>query len=167
MCNYLISNKEELKDLIYFFGILISVSISFFSLIITIKNRRNQHRESLYKEQINFASKLSAEFYNIHYDLIRVNKGNESNIQMATTKIENIFELIFSNSYLISNELIIKTTETVELIRNYLKSVTNENKLGDTKIFECYLNGYRELTSLLRSELGVEKLNNENKKLIK
>ena len=110
MCNYLISNKEELKDLIYFFGILISVSISFFSLIITIKNRRNQLRESLYKEQINFASKLSNEFYNIHYDLIRVNKGNESNIQMATTKIENIFELIFSNSYLISNELIIDST---------------------------------------------------------
>ena len=108
MCNYLISNKEELKDLIYFFGILISVSISFFSLIITIKNRRNQLRESLYKEQINFASKLSAEFYNIHYDLIRVSKGNESNIQMATTKIENIFDLIFSNSHLISNELMIK-----------------------------------------------------------
>ncbi len=79
----------------------------------------------------------------------------------------NSFLFFLFRTLLISNELIIKTTETVELIRNYLKSVTNENKLGDTKIFECYLNGYRELTSLLRSELGVEKLNNENKKLIK
>jgi hypothetical protein len=61
----------------------------------------------------------------------------------------------------------IKTTEIVELIRDYLKSVTNENKLGETKKFESYLSGYRELISLLRSELGVEKLNNENKKLIK
>ena len=38
---------------------------------------------------------------------------------------------------------------------------------GETKKFESYLSGYRELISLLRSELGVEKLNNENKKLIK
>lgn len=166
MCKYLISNNEELKNLFYFFGILTSALISFLSLLITLKNRRNQLRESLYKEQINFASKLSNEFYNIHYDLIRVSKGNESNIQMATTKIENIFDLIFSNSHLISNELMIKTTEIVELIRDYLKSVTNENKLGETKKFESYLSGYRELISLLRSELGVEKLNNENKKLI-
>ena len=96
MCKYLISNNEELKNLFYFFGILTSALISFLSLLITLKNRRNQLRESLYKEQINFASKLSNEFYNIHYDLIRVNKGNESNIQMATTKIENIFDLIFN-----------------------------------------------------------------------
>ena len=73
--------SENLKDMFYTFGILTTFILSSVNVYISFKNRKNSLRESLYKEQLSFISKLNSEFYNLHSDLSKLEKSQ--NLQFS------------------------------------------------------------------------------------
>ena len=97
---------DNFKDWFYMFGIFSTCIMSFITIIITLKNRRNTLREILYKEQIAFSSTLITELYELHSILTKLYHGDQ-NIELLTimNQVETIFGIIFSNSHIGSNNL--------------------------------------------------------------
>ena len=92
MINHIEIETENLKDTFYLFGIFSTFIVSIVTLFIAFKNRKNSLRENLYKEQLNFVSKLTSEFYYLHSELTKINNGKEMNQDEIKVKIENILK---------------------------------------------------------------------------
>jgi hypothetical protein len=158
---------ENLKDTFYLFGIFSTFIISVVTVIIAIKNRKNSLRENLFKEQLNFVAKLTAEFYNLHSDLTKISKGKEKNHVETDNKIENIFGVMFSNTHLGCDNILIKASETLNSVNDYLKSVEEKKSETTNEKFKTYFKNYKELTNIMRNEMGIHSLSKENEKLFK
>jgi hypothetical protein len=137
------------------------------AIIITIKNRKNQLRENLYKEQLNFIGELTTEFYHLHADLTKKKNDIEiSNVEISA-KIENVFGVMFSNTHIASDKILIKATSTLNCVNEFLKNIEEKNTEMMRENFEAYFKNYRELTNIMRNEMGVHSLSKENEKLLK
>ena len=156
---------ENLKDTFYLFGIFSTFIISVVTIIIAIKNRKNPLRENLYKEQLNFIGKLTTEFYHLHFDMTRINNGAEINRIETSAKIENVYAVIFSNTHIGSDIILIKASATLSCVNKLLKSLEEKKSEMVKKDFEAYFKHYTELTNIMRNEMGVQSLSKENEKL--
>ena len=128
MINHIEIETENLKDTFYLFGIFSTFIVSIVTLFIAFKNRKNSLRENLYKEQLNFVSKLTSEFYYLHSELTKINNGKEMNQDEIKVKIENIFCVMFSNTHLGCDNVLNKTSTTLYSVYDFLKNV-EEKKL--------------------------------------
>jgi hypothetical protein len=158
---------ENLKDFFYLFGIFSTFIISVVTIFITFKNRKNTLRESLYKEQMNFISKLTNEFYNLHSDLSKLKNNHKIDIQETKLKIEKIFGVMFSNTHIGSTKILEKSGDTLSSVTVLISEFENENIENFESNFETYFDNYRELINVIRIELGVNSLSKENQKLFK
>ena len=114
--------SENLKDMFYTFGILTTFILSSVNVYISFKNRKNSLRESLYKEQLSFISKLNSEFYNLHSDLSKLEKSQ--NLQLDTKdKIEIIFGVMFSNTHISSDVILTSATNTLNSALDFLNNL--------------------------------------------
>lgn len=162
MINFSEIKTENLKDTFYLFGIFSTFIISIVTLSIAIKNRKNSLRENLYKEQLNFVSKLTSEFYHLHSELTKINNGKEIAINEIQEKIENIFCVMFSNTHLGCDNILIKASTTLDSVNDFLKSSETKNET-----LENYFKNFRELTNIIRNQMGVHPLSKENEKLFR
>ena len=158
---------ENLKDIFYLFGIFSTFIISVVTIIIAVKNRKNTLRESLYKEQLNFIGKLTTEFYHLHADLTRIKNGKETSRIDISAKIENVFGVMFSNTHIGSDKMLIKASDTLNSVNEFLKNNEEKNTEMAKENFETYFKNYKELTNIMRNELGVHSLSKENESLFK
>ena len=158
---------ENLKDIFYLFGIFSTFIISVVTIIIAVKNRKNTLRESLYKEQLNFIGKLTTEFYHLHADLTRIKNGKETSRIDISAKIENVFGVMFSNTHIGSDKMLIKASDTLNSVNEFLKNNEEKNTEMAKENFETYFKNYKELTNIMRNELGVNSLSKENESLFK
>lgn len=157
--------SEDLKDIFYTFGILTTFILSSVNLYIVLKNRRNTLRENLYKEQSIFISKIMSEFHNLHSDLSKLNI--DPNLELdPSSKIGVIFDIIFSNAHIGSEDILLKSSETLDTALYFLKKKSADKK-ANYKNFNLYFTKYQNLVNIFRKELGVESLSNENKKLLR
>lgn len=156
---------ENLKDTFYLFGIFSTFIISVATIIIAIKNRKNPLRENLYKEQLNFMAKLTTEFYRLHADLTRIKNGLEISRIETDSKIENVFGVMFSNTHIGSDNVLIKASDTLASVNEFLKNNEEKNTELANANFEEYFKNYKELTNIMRNEMGVHSLSKENEKL--
>lgn len=158
--------SENLKDMFYTFGILTTFILSSVNVYISFKNRKNSLRESLYKEQLSFISKLNSEFYNLHSDLSKLEKSQ--NLQLDTKdKIEIIFGVMFSNTHISSDVILTSATNTLNSAIDFLNNLNFENQRTVNEKFNVYFENYKNLRTVLRNELGVKSLSEENQKLFK
>ncbi len=158
---------ENLKDFFYLFGIFSTFIISVFTIYIANKNRKNSLRESLYKEQMNFISKLTNEFYYLHSDLSKLRNNHKIEIEETRLKIEKIFGVMFSNTHISPNEILIKSGDTLDSVGLFLNQYDiNKPELLELN-FNTYFSNYTELLNIIRIELGVNSLSKENQKLFK
>jgi hypothetical protein len=158
--------SENLKDMFYTFGILTTFILSSVNVYISFKNRKNSLRESLYKEQLSFISKLNSEFYNLHSDLSKLEKSQ--NLQLDTKdKIEIIFGVMFSNTHISSDVILTSATNTLNSALDFLNNLNFENQRTVNEKFNVYFENYKNLRTVLRNELGVKSLSEENQKLFK
>ncbi|POR21564.1 hypothetical protein BWK57_09660, partial [Flavobacterium columnare] len=141
---------ENLKDIFYLFGIFSTFIISVVTVFIAIKNRKNSLRENLYKEQLNFVAKLTAEFYYLHSDLTKISHGTEKNQKETGNKIENIFGVMFSNTHLGCDNILNKASETLNSVNDYLKNAEEKNLETTNEKFETYFKNYKELINIMR-----------------
>ena len=167
MIIYTEAKPENLKDTFYLFGIFSTFIISVLTIIIAIKNRKNQLRENLYKEQLNFIGKLTTEFYHLHADLTRIKNGTEISRIETGAKIENVFRVMFSNTHIGSDNILIKASSTLNCLNEFLKNIEEKNSEMANVNFEAYFKNYKELTNIMRNEMGVHSLSKENEKLFK
>jgi hypothetical protein len=158
---------ENLKDTFYLFGIFSTFIISVATIIIAIKNRKNPLRENLYREQLNFIAKLTTEFYHLHADLTRIKNGTEISRIETGAKIENVFAVMFSNTHIASDNILIKASATLNSVNEFLKNNEDKNTEMAKENFEAYFKNYKELTNIMRNEMGVHSLSKENEKLFK
>ncbi len=101
----------ELKDKIFAIGIIATFLIGIINIAITIKNRKNSLRESLYKEQLIFFSKLMEENFKLHATLIRAHHRKnflESDNIIINQEIEKMFNTMYSNYHLMTESLVNK-----------------------------------------------------------
>ena len=129
--------SENLKDMFYTFGILTTFILSSVNVYISFKNRKNSLRESLYKEQLSFISKLNSEFYNLHSDLSKLEKSQ--NLQLDTKdKIEIIFGVMFSNTHISSDVILTSATNTLNSALDFLNNLNFENQRTVNEKFNVY-----------------------------
>ena len=158
--------SENLKDMFYTFGILTTFILSSVNVYISFKNRKNSLRERLYKDQLSFISKLNSEFYNLHSDLSKLEKSQ--NLQLDTKdKIEIIFGVMFSNTHISSDVILTSATNTLNSALDFLNNLNFENQRTVNEKFNVYFENYKNLRTVLRNELGVKSLSEENQKLFK
>lgn len=158
---------ESLKDTFYLFGIFSTFIISVVTIIIAIKNRKNQLRENLYKEQLNFIGKLTTEFYHLHADLTKIKNGAEISKIEIGAKIENVFGVMFSNTHIGSDKILKKASSTLNCVNEFLKNIEEKNTEMTRENFGAYFKNYKELTNIMRNEMGVHSLSKENEMLFK
>ncbi|EJG03312.1 MULTISPECIES: hypothetical protein [Flavobacterium] len=157
--------SDDLKDFFYMFGIFSTCIMSFLSILITLKNRRNTLRESLYKEQLIFSNSLINEFYKLHSILTRLNHNQKIELSELMLQVETIFGIIFSHSHIGSNRILSETSITLDRVNNIIDNLKREESI--TLNYEKYVNNYQKLISTIREELGFFSLSKENEKLIK
>lgn len=157
---------ENLKDIFYSFGIVTTFIIGITTVIITIKNRKNPLRESLYKEQMNFISQLTTQLYVLHSDLTKMNNNHNIDIETTKLKMEKIFDIMFSNTHIASENILLKLTELLSAVQMFLNELNNNAEKSNLN-FATYFNKYLELVALIRTELGINVLSKENEKLFK
>ncbi|MBC5834023.1 hypothetical protein G6N05_03925 [Flavobacterium sp. F372] len=116
---------------------------------------------------MNFISKLTNEFYNLHSDLSKLKNNQKVDIQETKLKIEKTFEVMFSNIHISSNKILEKSSDTLNTINFLLNELENKNSANLESNFETYFNNYRELINIIKLELGVDSLSKENQKLIR
>ncbi|MBS1536013.1 MAG: hypothetical protein JST78_13135 [Bacteroidetes bacterium] len=161
------TKPENLKDTFYFFGIFSTFIISAVTLFIAFKNRKNALRENLYKEQLSFIGKLTTELYQLHADLTKINNSIEIDYSKTRLKIENVFAVIYSNTHIGSDNILIKTANTLSHANDFLKSIEDKKNDESKSDFKSYFKSYNELTNLMRNEMGVRSLSKENERLFK
>ena len=156
----------EIKDVIYIVGLVLTFTISLFSLIINIKNRRNSIREHLYKEQMSLFIKLARGFQlllDLYYDVSRDKILNDSKDIQLEQQVEEIYLLIDMHDFIVPNEIYSILNDTIkEGDTLHLKAmkgpITNED-------IASFKNNYFNLVEEIREFLGVDKLSDENKNL--
>ncbi|MCL9805878.1 hypothetical protein NAT51_10115 [Flavobacterium amniphilum] len=158
--------SENLKDIFYTFGIFTTFILSSVNVYISFINRKNSLRESLYKEQLNFISKLNFEFYKLHSDLSKLLETQSQQFD-TKTKIETIFGVLFSNTHISPDIILTSATNTVESALEFLNNLSSENKDVIEEKFNIYFENYKNLRIVLRDELGVKSLSKANQKLYK
>ena len=157
----------ETKDWITLGGILLTLSISVYSLVINIRNRKNAIREHLYKEQINFFLKLGKEFTELNNELysytnnIDLNKTVSERYLKGIDQIDSMFE---SHNYIIPNELYLLISKTISLA--FKLTYYNPYSELDKKAKEIFDEAYSRMEDEIREFIGVDYLSEENRKLI-
>lgn len=156
----------ETKDIIYATGLILTLVVSVFSLIINIKNRRNSIREHLYKEQMTYFLKLSKELHlalEMFYDVTRKKHLDTPTSNKIEKQLDEIYILTETYDFITPDNLIsainlaIKNGDDLHI--KCLKGQITKNDVLD------FQNSYFNLVEDIREILGVDKLSDENKKM--
>jgi hypothetical protein len=156
-----------LKDLFYLIGIIITLYIGVKNISISNKNRKNNLRESVFKEQINFMIKLSNELIKLHRLLSFLNHKSSVINEQQKEIIEQVLlihEILIANSVISSNEILELTTITIEKADTFLQDKI-ENDQSDKGKFNEYFISFTNIISEFKRELGIQKLKKENESL--
>jgi len=157
---------QNLKDYFFIFGIFSTCVMSFITILITLKNRRNVLRENLYKEQLIFSNTLINEFYKLHSILTRLDHKDDSiKLIDLMSQVEIIFGIIFSNSHIGSNNILLETSNTLDSVNNIIDDLKKQKSINLN--YREYLKKYQKLINTIRIELGVISLTKENENLFK
>jgi hypothetical protein len=156
-----------LKDLFYLIGIIITLYLGVKNISISNQNRKNNLRENVFKEQINFMIKLSNELIKLHRLLSFLNNKVSVTNEQQKEIIEQVLlihELLLANSVIISNEILELTTITIEKANTFLQDKI-ENNQSDKEKFDEYFISFTNIISEFKRELGIQKLKKENEAL--
>lgn len=157
----------ELKDILYTVGIFATIIVSSLNYIITLKNRRNFLREYFYKEQFTLLGRLNAEFHNLNMLLIKSLKSKIDE-DLINQKIEEIQNVFYSNSHLISTKVLTECKEAILIVESLLEVIKSQDShLLDYDSYYRFNEKYHEILKLIVSDLGVSQLFLENKSLVK
>lgn len=154
----------ELKDKFFAIGIIATFIIGIVNIFITIKNRKNSLRESLYKKQLIFFSKLMEENFKLHSILIRAyHRKNflESDHIIIDELIEKMFNTMHSNYYLMTESLTVKLTKFIDVMLKFQKSANADFEKNFVEYFEKSNN----FLNSIRKEVGTDNLSKTNMKL--
>ncbi|GAA4765915.1 MULTISPECIES: hypothetical protein [Flavobacterium] len=156
----------DIKDALYALGIIATLVFSLLNYITTLKNRRNFLREHFYKEQFNVLGSLNSEFHILNSFLIRALKS-ESDLDVINNKVEEIENIFYSNSHLLSSKVLSECKEAIIIVEKFTDFI---NKKELDLLDDCYSEFNEKYYSILKiiiSDLGVFELFMENKSLVR
>lgn len=160
----------ETKDWLYFFGLLLTFGVSVTSLLINIKNRRNAIREHLFKEQFLQLQIIYQEFRTLIditpyiYVYNRINA--EEKHKDFFIQLEKIKSLVNNQSLIIPAQLMSVfnkcTDQAYDLVLLWEEKKGNVGPKDGVKFTFAYF----DICDEIREFIGVDKLSDENRKLI-
>ena len=74
---------------------------------------------------------------------------------------------MFSNTHISSDVILTSATNTLNSALDFLNNLNFENQRTVNEKFNVYFENYKNLRTVLRNELGVKSLSEENQKLFK
>lgn len=152
------------------------VLIAAWALYLSFNNRRSKLREVLYEKQYELLLQLNQKIIDIETEIqiLRqwIEKKDTLEIQDSKTKyvndLKDVVSLVQLKGNLILPKNIIKSTlDIVTLYTDILPEILNTTKNLDSN--ELFVNRIKELYSwqnIIREYVGIEKLSQENKKII-
>jgi len=155
---------------------LVPILISSYTLVIVLQNRRSKIREMLYEKQYNLLLQLNQKIIDIEVEIQILRKWIEkkdykeiedSKIRY-TDNLKNIVSQIQLEGNLILPKNIIKSSlDIVTLYMSLLPDILNTSKeLESNEIFNNRIKEVYLWQNTIREHVGIEKLSDENKKII-
>lgn len=155
----------DTKDIIYIIGIISAFLIGIYNLNISIKNRRNNIREHLYKEQVAFGFTIFLKFTELNKEVDKVFNFLDKNENEFNEKIDEVEQILFAHEFIIPNELISPVKYALKQgVELYIDLLTKGTENCQDKYKEYY-NAYLHLLEIARSYFGTDKLSDENRNL--
>ncbi|HOY42977.1 MAG TPA: hypothetical protein PLX60_13995 [Chitinophagales bacterium] len=155
---------------------LVPILISSYTLVIVLQNRRSKIREMLYEKQYNLLLQLNQKIIDIEVEIQILRKWIEKKdyIEIEDSKIrytdnlKNIVSQIQLEGNLILPKNIIKSSlDIVTLYMSLLPDILNTSKeLESNEIFNNRIKEVYLWQNTIREHVGIEKLSDENKKII-
>ena len=155
---------------------LVPILISSYTLVTVLQNRRSKIREMLYEKQYNLLLQLNQKIIDIEVEIQILRKWIEkkdykeiedSKIRY-TDNLKNIVSQIQLEGNLILPKNIIKSSlDIVTLYMSLLPDILNTSKeLESNEIFNNRIKEVYLWQNTIREHVGIEKLSDENKKII-
>ncbi|MCT4286227.1 hypothetical protein [Elizabethkingia anophelis] len=151
----------ETKDIFYIVGILITLLLGLMNFKILKNNRINTLREHIYKEQFHALNEIFCTLGIINSEI-----DNSFNRRQLTDKFVSELDIlslkIYQFQYVLPNQFL-------EPLINLAQILSSENyKLNsqDFGYYTSYYDKYGELIILVREEFMIDKLHNENLKIL-
>ena len=158
----------ETKDLITFIGVISALILGIINLIYIVKNRRNSIREHLYKEQIANTYKIFEKFSQLNQEIDSVlnnpDKRQKNEVEDIQSETSN---LIYSLEFLMSNDFLKLSNETLKEITNFYLEYLSNDKDRTANAYKIYYDKYYDLVKLTREQFGIETLTKDNETLHK
>lgn len=150
-------------------GLVFTVSLGVFNLIISFKNRRNALREHVFKEQImvllGMMRKISI-LENIVEDLNREWSDNKQLSQAFMNEMNALDEIQSSNSILLPHNLYLAMNEFSKFLYSYSKNVFAEPDKITSDEKKKFSHAVFELEEKFREHIGLDELTEENRRII-
>ncbi len=158
----------ETKDWLYAIGIISTLAVSLIALVINIRNRRNAIREHLYKEQMKYFHDLFRnlnEINNTFYEVVRLGL-NEEIYQGLDALMEKTYDHIEANDFITPDPLFKPINTALKSADDlFSETIKAKGKLTKEEIKPSQSH-YFELVEEVREFLGIDKLSEENLKLL-
>jgi len=165
-----INTTIELKDLILISFSFITVTASLFSIIVSIKNRRNGIREELYKRQFNLVVEIFEAIESIE-DLIitlkvQMESSQKDEFEITAEEFEKALDrldFLEAKSELLLPDILYSQMHNFNLFLKKYDNSISENKNIDLRPLL-----YKETDFIdnLREFIGVERLSTETRELL-
>ncbi len=152
------------------------ILIAGWALYLSLKNRRSKLREILYEKQYELLLQLNQKVLDLETEIqiLRqwIQKNDTEEIQKSKTRytdnLSNVISLVNLEGNLILPKNIIKSTlDIVSIYMNILPEILNTDKnLESNDLFISRIKEFYFWQNTVREHIGIEKLTEENKKII-
>lgn len=156
----------ETKDILFSIGIGVTLIVGVINIYYTYKNRTNNLREHIYKEQTKICNLIIEQFVELNFHISALYE-DEKLMNESPEKFEKIGEIISKNEHILPNNIITLTNETLYKCQPFFEALgaqdRNKMKIG----YDSYFENYFTLVILLRDYFGIDDLSKENQRLYK
>lgn len=154
----------ETNNIFIIFGIIASFVVSVITLLITVKNRRNNLRELIYKEQIQFFARLFIELneLNTKLDDLLDEPTEENDFNDTIKKIELN---LYNGEFLIPDNINSLAVNLITYSNSYYLLLLTGSSHEITKSRSIYYSKYYDFLKYVKEFIGTDKLSIENKNL--
>lgn len=156
----------ETKDILFSIGIFVTLIIGVINIYLTYKNRTNNLREHIYKEQTKICNLLIDQFVQLNFHISAL--YDDENIKNESPeKFEKIGEIISKNEHILPNHIITLSNETLYKCQPFFEALATKDRNRIKLGYDAYFENYFLLIILLRDYFGIDDLSKENQKLYK
>ncbi|TDE43163.1 hypothetical protein E0I26_11140 [Flavobacterium rhamnosiphilum] len=156
----------ETKDILFIIGIMATLAVSLVNLYFTAKNRKNNLREHIYKEQIRICTLIINDFYKLNLHITELFENPEVQND-SVNKFEIIGAIIYQHEHILPNNIVTLSNETLYKSEGFFVSLREKNQAKTEEEYKEYFNNYYLLVILIRDYFGIDSLSKENQTLYK